>query len=163
MKMRCWLFVAISLFALSHLACAEDMTVSNMVYKDCQVIRTQPDAIVIKHSTGIATLYFWELPSDLQKKYNYDPAMAQAYHQQAEEQRAVWQAKIKEQSKLEQQKIDQANALLAEQMTVYTNTPSGTPQYSATMKPSLNAGAPVVPAQEQLSFQQQLHTHGLGH
>jgi hypothetical protein len=73
MKTGCWLFVAISLFTFSHLARAEDLIVGNKVYKDYQVVRTQPDAIIIKHSAGIATLYFWELPVDLQKKYNYDP------------------------------------------------------------------------------------------
>lgn len=91
------LFAAMSLFAFSHFAYAEDLTVSNKVYKDYQVIRTQPDAIVIKYSAGIATLYFWELPADLQKKYNYDPAKAQEYEQKVKEQQAERQAKELEQ------------------------------------------------------------------
>jgi hypothetical protein len=77
MKTGCWLFVALSLFALSHLASADDLIVGDKVYKDYQVIRTQFDGIVIKHSAGIATLYFWDLPPDLQKKYNYDPTKVQ--------------------------------------------------------------------------------------
>lgn len=74
MKMGCCLFVAISLLVFSNLASADDLIVGNQVYRNYQVIRTQFDGIVIKHSAGIATLYFWDLPADLQKKYNYDPA-----------------------------------------------------------------------------------------
>jgi tRNA A37 threonylcarbamoyladenosine modification protein TsaB len=142
MKKAVRLFVVILPFAFTYFAFAEDITVDKTVYKDYQVIRTQPDGIVIKHSSGIATLYFWELPADLQKKYNYDPVKAQAYNQKAKEQQAAWLAKMKEQSKLEQQKLDEANAILAQQIEA-AKAQAAQPQQQKQNIPNQHLAGPV--------------------
>ena len=72
---------ALSIFALSaSLALAEDFrTTKGKEYKDATVSRVEPDGIVIKFHGGIVKLPFTELPSDVQKKYEYDPVAAREY------------------------------------------------------------------------------------
>ena len=72
---------ALSIFALSaSLALAEDFrTTKRKEYKDATVSRVEPDGIVIKFHGGIVKLPFTELPSDVQKKYEYDPVAAREY------------------------------------------------------------------------------------
>ena len=72
---------ALSIFALSaSLALAEDFrTTKGKEYKNATVSRVEPDGIVIKVHGGIVKLPFTELPSDVQKKYEYDPVAAREY------------------------------------------------------------------------------------
>ena len=69
---------ALSILALSaSLALAEDFrTTKGKEYKNATVSRVEPDGIVIKFRGGIVKLPFTELPSDVQKKYDYDPVAA---------------------------------------------------------------------------------------
>jgi hypothetical protein len=79
-RMKCWK-TALSIFALSaSLALADDFkTINGKEYKNAAVTRVEPDGIVIKFHSGIAKLQFTELPSDVQKKYGYDPLAAREY------------------------------------------------------------------------------------
>ena len=72
---------ALSIFALSaSLAHAEDIrTTKGKEYKNATVSRVEPDGIVIKFQGGIVKLPFTELPSDVQKKYEYNPVAAREY------------------------------------------------------------------------------------
>jgi len=72
---------ALSIFALSaSLALAEDFrTTKGKEYKNATVSRVEPGGIVIKFHGGIVKLPFTELPSDVQKKYEYDPVAAREY------------------------------------------------------------------------------------
>jgi len=77
----CLLLIA----GLCSMAYADDLRLSKgVVYKEYKIARTEPDGIVITHSTGIAKILFWELPEDIQNKYNYDLQAAQAYHTKIE-------------------------------------------------------------------------------
>jgi hypothetical protein len=69
------------IFALSaSLALADDFkTISGKEYKNATVTHVEPDGIVIKFQGGIVKLQFTELPSDVQKKYGYDPVAAREY------------------------------------------------------------------------------------
>jgi hypothetical protein len=106
---------------LGGIAYADNIIVDNTEYKNYQVMRTEPDGIVVKHDSGIAKLYFWELPTDLQKKYNYDPEKAAAFNKQAKELDATWQAKLKSDAIAHQKTIDAANAQQAADMAVHPN------------------------------------------
>jgi hypothetical protein len=65
---------ALSIFALSaSLALAEDFkTVNGKEYKNAQVSRVESDGIVVVTKSGIAKVYFIELPKEVQKRFGYD-------------------------------------------------------------------------------------------
>lgn len=64
-----------ALFAL-----ADDFkTINGKEYKDATVTRVEPDGILVKTKTGIAKLYFAELPPEVQRRFNYDPQQAAAF------------------------------------------------------------------------------------
>jgi len=68
------------LAALSvSLALAEDFkTVNGKEYKDATVSRIEADGIVVKTKSGIAKVYFIELPKEIQQRFGYNPAPAAA-------------------------------------------------------------------------------------
>ena len=58
---------------------AEDWTTTDgKVYQDVKVVKTEPDAVTILHSTGGALVPLINLSPELQKRFNYDPATAEA-------------------------------------------------------------------------------------
>ncbi len=46
------------------------------VYKDCQVIRADPAALLVKHTTGMARLSFFDLSEEVQAEWGFDPFLA---------------------------------------------------------------------------------------
>ena len=70
-------------FALSaSLALAQTvtiMTTNGKQYKDATVTRAEVDGIVVKTKSGIAKIYFPELPKDVQQRFNYAPQQAAAF------------------------------------------------------------------------------------
>jgi hypothetical protein len=64
--------IATSLILLATIARAEDFkTVSGKVYKDATVTRIEADGIELKTKTGIAKVYFTELPQDVQERFHW--------------------------------------------------------------------------------------------
>jgi hypothetical protein len=58
---------------------AEDWkTTDGKVYQDVKVVGLQPDTVTILHQDGGASVPLANLPPDLQKRFNYDPAQAKA-------------------------------------------------------------------------------------
>jgi thioredoxin 1 len=47
-------------------------------YKDATVSRVEPDGIVLRTKSGIAKVYFVELPKEDQERFHYNPATASA-------------------------------------------------------------------------------------
>ena len=72
-------------------AAALDVTTNDgKTYKNATISRVEPDGIVIISKTGVIKLYFRELPKELQEKYGYDAAKAEAYTAaEAEKQRQL--------------------------------------------------------------------------
>ncbi len=64
------------LAALSaSLALAEDFkTINGKEYKNVSVSRVEPDGIVLKSKSGIAKVYFTELPKNVQERFHHDSA-----------------------------------------------------------------------------------------
>jgi hypothetical protein len=59
---------------------AEDFkTTDGKEYKDVTITRVEPDGIVIKNKSGIAKLYFAELPKEVQDRFHYNAGQAAAY------------------------------------------------------------------------------------
>jgi hypothetical protein len=66
------------LAALSaSLALADDFkTINGKEYKNAEVSRVEPDGIVLKTKSGIAKVYFAELPKEVQERYHYEAPKA---------------------------------------------------------------------------------------
>jgi hypothetical protein len=73
----------------SHSCVASPTSIDGKEYKDVKVSRVEPDGIVLKNKSGIAKVYFVELPKEVQERFHYNPGKAAASQaapvQQAEE------------------------------------------------------------------------------
>jgi hypothetical protein len=82
MKSNCiWgLFLAAALLTASAASLRADdwKTTDGKVYQDVKVIESAPDAVTILHKDGGALVLLANLPPDIQKRFNYDPAKAKA-------------------------------------------------------------------------------------
>ena len=66
------------LLSCSGLLHAEDWTTTDgKVYADVKVIKTEPDAVTVLYRDGGALIPLAKLSPALQKRFNYDPALAQ--------------------------------------------------------------------------------------
>ena len=64
-------------------AVAEDFkTADGKEYKNSTISRVESDGIVLKNKSGITKIYFAELPSDVQKRFQHDSAQRAAEIQQ---------------------------------------------------------------------------------
>jgi hypothetical protein len=67
------------LFVMSPALRAEDWTTRDgQVYHDVKVLDVKPDYVTILHHDGGGRVALADLPADLQKRFNYDPAKAKA-------------------------------------------------------------------------------------
>jgi len=68
----------------ASLALAEDFkTIRGKEYKNATVIRVESDGIVLRTKSGISKIYFTELPKEIQERFGYDAAKANATPRQA--------------------------------------------------------------------------------
>ena len=68
-----WIFLALFVASLR----AEDWkTTDGKVYQNVTVVKSEPDAVTILYRDGGALVPLANLPADLQKRFNYDPAKA---------------------------------------------------------------------------------------
>ena len=72
-KLKSWhAMLAISATLSASVALAEDFkTVTGKIYKDATVTRVEADGIELKTKTGIAKVYFTELPQDVQERFDW--------------------------------------------------------------------------------------------
>ena len=71
------------ILCFAAVAVADDFKLINgREYKDATVSRVEPDGIVLRTKSGIAKVYFVELPKEEQERFHYNPAMASAYSAQ---------------------------------------------------------------------------------
>lgn len=56
-----------------------DLQAEGKVYASCKLVSAEPDGITITYSTGVAKLYFSQLPEEIQTAFSYDPAKAKDY------------------------------------------------------------------------------------
>ena len=91
--MKCWATTLAILAVLStSLALAEDFkTIKGKVYKDATISRVEADGVVLRTKTGIAKVYFTELPKDVQERFHPIPAeTVEAQHQRESIKSKVW-------------------------------------------------------------------------
>jgi len=77
-RVKYWQTTLAILTALSaSIALADDFkTINGKEYKDATVSRVESDGIMLKTKSGIAKVYFAELPKEVQERFHYNPAPA---------------------------------------------------------------------------------------
>lgn len=76
---RTTIAILATLSAASLALADEFKTNDGKEYKDATVSRVEADGIVVKTKSGIAKLYFVELPKEVQQRFNYNPQQAAAF------------------------------------------------------------------------------------
>ncbi|HEX4708583.1 MAG TPA: thioredoxin domain-containing protein [Candidatus Udaeobacter sp.] len=75
---------------VTSIAFADDFKlIDGKEYKNVTVTRIEPDGIVLRIKSGIAKVYFVELPKDVQERFHYNAAVAAAYSAQSARQGAL--------------------------------------------------------------------------
>lgn len=114
---------------------AEDLkTINGKEYRDATISRVEPDGIVVKTKSGIAKVYFIELPKDVQERFHYDSEKAASY---SSEQAANYAAYQKQQEEARRQKVDadaKNRAILAEQQAATNRTQALQARYNELQK-----------------------------
>lgn len=64
----------------------ELVTRDGSVYRECRVVRAEPDALLVEHTEGMARLSFFDLPERVQGEWGFDPFKAME-HFKAEKER----------------------------------------------------------------------------
>src|SRR6476660_8156120 len=94
----------------ASIALADDFkTINGKEYKNATVSRVEPDGIVLKTKSGVAKVYFAELPKEVQQRFNYDPEKAVGYS--ANQNAALEQAR-KQQEQATQSEDDKIKAIM---------------------------------------------------
>jgi thiol-disulfide isomerase/thioredoxin len=97
----------------ASVALAEDFkTIDGKEYKDVNVSRVEPDGIVLVSKSGISKVYFTELPKEVQDRFHYDAAEADAY---SAEQTASQMAFQTQQAELRRKLAEEKNKYWTEQ------------------------------------------------
>ena len=114
---------------------AEDLrTINGKEYRDATISRVEPDGIVVKTKSGIAKVYFTELPKDVQERFHYDSERATSY---SSEQAANYAAYQKQQEEARRQQADadaKHRAILAEQQATTNRTQALQARYNELQK-----------------------------
>jgi len=106
----------------SSLALAEDFkTFDGKEFKNAIVIRVESDGIVIRTKVGIAKIYFFELPKDVQEQFHYADLPEVKAHRLA---KAAEEYRNREKERADQQGIAQATSMKTEEALKVTPTPS---------------------------------------
>jgi chromosome segregation ATPase len=109
-------------------------TVNGKEYKDASITRVDPDGIAVKTKSGIAKVYFAELPKDVQERFHYDQQKASAY---SAEQAANYTAYQKQQEEAQRERNDAAakqRTILAEQEAAKNRTQALQARYGELQK-----------------------------
>jgi len=127
--------LAFVILFFTSVAFAEDIkTVTGKEYKDATVTRVEPDGVVVKTKSGIAKVYFVELPKDVQERFHYDSERAASYSAEQTANYTAYQ-KRQEETRRQQQDADAKNkAVLAEQQAATSRTHSLHVRYDALQK-----------------------------
>ena len=96
------------------------MTVNGKEYKDATVTRVEPDGLVVKTKSGVAKIYFVELPKDVQARFHYDSEKATSYSAEQAANYTAYQ-KQQEETRRQQQDADAKNKAVLAQHQAATN------------------------------------------
>jgi hypothetical protein len=116
-------------------AFADDFkTLNGKEYKAATLTRIEPDGIVVKTKSGIAKLYFTELPKDVQERFHYDSGKAASYSSEQAANYAAYQ-KQQEETRRQREDADAKNkAVLATQQGAANHTQALQTRYAELQK-----------------------------
>jgi hypothetical protein len=114
---------------------AEDLkTINGKEYRDATISRVEPDGIVVKTKSGIAKVYFTELPKDVQERFHYDSERATSYSSEQAANYAAYQ-KQQEEARRQQADADAKNrSILAGQQAATNRTQALQARYNELQK-----------------------------
>ena len=75
---------ALMLAAMLSLASADviDLTTTNgRTYKQCRIVKMEPDGVSFRHAKGAGKILFKDLTKDLREHFDFDPVRAQAHEE----------------------------------------------------------------------------------
>lgn len=99
---KAWLFLGALSLAVAAQAYYEDVVLADgTIRTNVFVTRVEPDGLSFMHGQGVAKFYFHELSEDVQKKYNYDPAIAAVYWFYTQQAQQDWEERQTEAARLE--------------------------------------------------------------
>lgn len=88
---KIWIFLASLAAASAAHAFYEDLALADgTVQTNVFVTRVEPDGLSFMHAEGVAKFYFHELSEGIQRKYNYDPAIAAVYWYYTQQAQQEW-------------------------------------------------------------------------
>ncbi len=105
------------ILSFTSAAFSEDFkTLNGKQYKDATVSRVEPDGIVLIRKSGVAKVYFTDLPKDVQVRFGYDPEKATAYSASQAANYAAYQKQQEEAAQRQREEVVAKNkAILGEQ------------------------------------------------
>ena len=120
------------ILSLTSAVLSEDFkTINGKEYKDATVTRVEPDGIVVKTDSGIAKVYFTELPKEVQERFHYDSGKAVSYSAEQAASYTAYQKQLEE-IRRQQQDVDaNKNAALTAQQAATNRTEALQTRYSA--------------------------------
>jgi thioredoxin 1 len=113
----------------------EFKTTTGQVYENASLNRVEPDGVVLVTDSGVAKVYFTELPRDVQERFHYDPAAAAAYSASQAANQAAFQ---KQQEELKR-KVAEQN----QNYWVAREKAGSKPGHPAASPPAGSGGQPV--------------------
>jgi hypothetical protein len=105
MRLLCAVILALLCYSISR---AEDWNVNGKVYQDVKVVKVDDDIVSIQYVGGVGRISIADLTPDLQKRFNYDAAKAQAVTEKRKEEQDKSDA---ETAKMSANKAKQLSAL----------------------------------------------------
>ncbi len=97
-----WILLAALAVPPAAPAFYEDLSLADgTVRTNVFITRVEPDGLSIMHEQGVAKFYFSELATGLQRKYNYDPALAAVYWYYTQQVRQEWEERQAEAARVE--------------------------------------------------------------
>lgn len=123
-------------------AASTSITIDGTNYEEVRWGRLTPDTVTIYHKTGIATISLVGLPTELQKRFGYDPQKAaawqnavqkataarQAAERRAAEKRAAEQKAAEQKAAAAKAEAERQKALIAASHPAVNSAPLSVPQ-----------------------------------
>lgn len=111
------------ILCVTSAALSEDFkTVNGKEYKDATVARVEPDGVVVKTSSGVAKIYFTELPKEVQERFHYDSTKGASYSAEQAASYTAYQKELNEAQRQQQAADAKNNAALAAQRAAANRT-----------------------------------------
>ncbi len=99
---KTWMFIWLMAAASTARAFYEELATADGTFRTNAFITcVEPDGLSYMHGQGVTKLFFRELSEDVQRKYNYDPAIAAVYGYYTRKAQMEWSSRQEEAARVE--------------------------------------------------------------